>query len=805
MKEKNKILNKKREKATIAISQILILVIATIAFSWMIGGEVKVVSASDVCPDKCVGNIRNYGGQLKANPNLNNVDECVYQQESCPNGCSAGVCTPKTTTPPPARITLGNTLTTVSSIQTAANTKWGQKALTKIKNLFAKPTTQDLAKAPAKAIAKNGYSLSQFLFGKADTTTAAQGWTGVGGTSVVGSIGSIVVWSAVAFLMGRYVFGPLFGLNTQQSQALGYALMAGTAAGLIATSHAILGASVAAGGPIGLAIGAAVAFVMFAILYKKSSVDLIQYTCSQWEPASGKGLTEAQKTQRCKMCNDQKDFVCTEYQCRSLGQGCVLINDASKGTQLCIWNNTRDILPPTITPWKEALSKDFAYTPDSAIGPVSKGVRINYIGSQKVTTDGTAKCAPPFTPLSFGVKLDEPAKCKISPENAPSYAEMADAFMGEVTPQYTQSFTLPLPSAESLAALNNTVAENGGKYEMYVRCEDANGNTNVASFEFKFCISQGPDVTPPSMIGTSIIDNTPIKYNQSSMPVELYVTDQTFTKQNASCRWSHTDKNYNAMEFNMTCGHNILDNLNAQLAYTCNATLTGLKDNQDNKFYFRCVDDLGNADTQSYPLTLIGTQPLSIKSLGPKGIIKGPSEIVGVNLSVETAGGYDGGKAVCSFSETGNSGSYIDFFYGYDIEPFSQNIHSQELGLGEGNYTYFISCRDLGGNTAQGNASFSVIVDNSPPTVVRVYKDESSNALKIITDETAECVYSNFGCDYIFDNGTAMNTAEDGKEHDVQWNSALDFYIKCKDDFGNMPPEGECSIVARPFDILQTQ
>ena len=44
----------------------------------------------------------------------------------------------------------------------------------------------------------------------------------------------------------------------------------------------------------------------------------------------------------------------------------------------------------------------------------------------------------------------------------------------------------------------------------------------------------------------------------------------------------------------------------------------------------------------------------------------------------------------------------------------------------------------------------------------------------------------------------------DGIEHYVEWNSALDFYIKCKDKYGKMPLSG-CSIEARPFDIVQAQ
>lgn len=742
-------MHKDRKNQAEAITQILILVIGIVAISWMLGSELKEVSAFIGSP-----------------PSSSTTSNTVNNFEKDVSLLSTAVAIPKN---------LKDDAKTVSDILKKA----GIVQKTPIGNTMNDQVKKDaIQAAETKAGVKTGWML--------------------GGESVAGQVISTAVWAAIAFAVGRYILGPMLGLSVKNSQALGWALGAGTAAGLIAFH--IIGAS-AGGGPIGLAIGAAVAAITFVILYKNAPRDVIQVSCSQWDAQTGKGLTPTQMTDRCKKCNDQA-LVCTEYQCRSLGQGCVLINDESSGKQLCIWNNTQDITPPIITTWKDALLKDFSYTPDNTISPPDKGVKVTYTGSQKVSTDGTTRCAPPFTPVSFGVQLNEPARCKISTEKFSNYSDMPDTFMGSGIRDYNQSFALSLPSAEAMEAENLTV-DNGGKYQLYVRCEDANGNANIANFVFKFCISQGPDTTPPLIAGTSILDKTPIAYNQTKIPIELYVTDQTFTKQNSSCRWSRADKDYNSMEGNMSCTHSLLD-MNAQLAYTCSANLTGLKDNQDNKFYFRCVDDLGNVNTQSYPLTLIGTQPLSITSLGPTGTVEGSSDTVDVNLSVETAKGYDEGKAVCSFSETGKSGSYIDFFYGYDVDLFSQSTHSQELGLGEGNYTYFISCRDQGGNTANGNISFSVKVDTSPPLVVRVYKDEELNALKIITDEPAECVYSNSGCNYPFDTGTVMNSDNENENY-VDWNSALDFYIKCEDNFGNMPPEGECSIIARPFDIVQTQ
>jgi len=835
-KRKNKI---EYEKTTIAIAQILILVIATIAFSWMVGGGIGMASADDACAGTCVANqnLCSTGTIVSGcTPpevccvNSGVADTCAIRGGNCvgQNLCGTG-----TVVTPLTRCTgtdvccidnavddksngekgsVGDTLlSTGSTIITTKNTiDAAKEGLGAIKNIGAKKFSSTYTKAYIKALEESGGDTAYATYTAEAADAAIVGkWaggglllggdTGVGalGAMGIGGYGAIVVWSAVAFLVGRYV-GPMLGLNTQQSQALGYSLAAGTAAGLIALE--IIGAS-ASGGPIGIAVGVVVAFVMFSILAKKSSMDVIQYTCSQWDSQSGRGLTEAQKIERCKMCNNQKDLVCTEYQCRSLGQGCALVNEESSGKQLCIWNNTRDINPPIMTPWEEALLDDFKYTPDNTVSPPDKGVKISYTGTESVTMDGATRCAPAFTPISFGVKLDEPAKCKINPLKLSSYGEMADVFMGRGIRDYNQSFVLTLPSKEAMEAENITV-ENGGKYELYVRCEDANGNANIGNFVFKFCISQGPDTTSPLILGSSILDKQPIAFGQKSVGIDLYVRDQTFTKENASCRWSHLDKSYSTMEENMSCTHSLL-NINSQLIYSCSASLTGLKDNQDNKFYFRCADDLGNANRESYSLTLIGTKPLVIESVGPKGIIEDSTNVIKINLTAQTAAGHDEGKAICSFSETGSSGSYVDFFYGYDAEPFSQYRHSQELWLEEGNYTYFIQCRDEGGNIDNKNVSFGIETDLSSPVVVRVYKED--DYLKLITDEPGKCVYfPNGGCTYLFDEGTLMTSLEE-KEYYAEWNIKNDLYIKCKDEYGNMPSPDECSIIARPFEIFELQ
>lgn len=847
----------KKTKAE-ALTQILILTIAIFAISWMIGSEIEEVSALD--DGDCLGYIckddKLYWTKLSSNNEECIIDDSLPPAVSCDDGCIDGskscILTTQQNnggnfenlvrnivneeisqlvyktgakgiknllTKETAEGAIVNVLSKSKALEiyNAAYDKgilanWGKEAAKEyaqkqvsraaydaaIEKGLGETAAQAAADAEVKALGDVGtYSLKEFLFGNMNGIDGS--WTGVGGgTNVLGAIGAIVVWSAIAFAIGR-ILGPKLGLDVRQSQILGYSLAAGTAAGLLATSDAIWGGALA--GPIGLLIGVAVAFAIFAIFAKKTSVDIIQYNCLPWDAQSGRSLTETQMRDRCKLCNSQKDFVCTEYQCRSLGQGCVLIEDEETGKGLCIWNNTNDITPPIINAWKEALLEDFKYVPDTTLPASEKGVKITYTGSQAVTKDGTTRCAPPFTKVSFGVELDEPAKCKISPLRLRNYSIMADVFMGSGIREYNHSFALSMPSQGALEAENYTV-DNGGKYEFYVRCEDANGNSNIGTFVFKFCISQGPDTTPPKIEGSSLYDNQPISFGQRFTDIELYVNEP------AECRWSTKDQLYETMENNMTCATNYTE-MNAQMLYTCRGNLTELKDGQQNKFYFRCKDqpylnatrqNERNANRQSYVLTLIGTVPLRIVDIGPTGIIESPTNIATINLTVETDEGFDDGNAICAFSETGASGSYIDFFYGYDVEPFSSDIHSQQLGLEKGNYTFFVQCRDKSGNRDETNVSFGIEVDDSPPNVVRIYKED--DYLKLITDEFARCVYQNQGCNYLIDDGIEMDSF-DGIEHYVEWDVSKDFYIKCEDEYGKSPLTNQCSITARPFEIVE--
>ncbi len=92
---------------------------------------------------------------------------------------------------------------------------------------------------------------------------------------------------------------------------------------------------------------------------------------------------------------------------------------------------------------------------------------------------------------------------------------------------------------------------------------------------------------------------------------------------------------------------------------------------------------------------------------------------------------------------------------------------------------------------------FTVESDSSPPITVRAYHEESY--LKIVTDETAECVYDTVDCRYAYEDGTRMSVIDD-VDHFTDWKTDVNFYIKCQDEFGNQPLPNECSMVVRAVD-----
>ncbi len=531
----------------------------------------------------------------------------------------------------------------------------------------------------------------------------------------------------------------------------------------------------------GVGIGLGVSIGIFLLTYKKTDQEVVIFECMPWDANTG--------GENCELCNKQGMLPCSEYQCRSLGQSCELIN---KGTteERCAWVNRNDIEAPIIKPDSNVLDAGHKYVPDNSISPPDRGVEIV---SQE-------KCLEAFDPFSFGIGLNEPAKCKFDDVRRDSFDEMRFFFSNGIS-RYNHSRIISQPSFESLEAENITL-ENGGNFEIFVRCQDSNKNTNTANFVFKYCVDDGPDATPPRIIGTNLFPDEdgvfPVAYNQSSIGLELY------TNEPAECRWTRgTDKGFGTMEGTMECDKNVFE-MNAQMLYKCSTELSGFEKIKENKFFFRCKDkplasEGRNVNREGFPLTILSTRPLLIDEVGPSGVVKGASETVEVVLTAETSAGYDRGFATCYYSEScwkeGGSKDFYEKFYYEGEEEVAYSHEQKDLRVTEGFYECSIKCVDLAGNSDTKETNYTIETDTESPRIVRAYHDESY--LRLTTNENAECVYGIKECSYEFVDANKVRTIN-GIEHFLDWDSEKTYYVKCKDDFGNEPFPDECSIVVSP-------
>lgn len=654
-----------------------------------------------------------------------------------------------------------------------------------------------------------------------DGTTPEAAGTSSGGTGklasllgveskVTGNLIQGVQWAGIAYLVVPYI-GDLLGLQDSTTKALQY----GASSGLFAYNAAeALGASEtglaqsSVGSWIGghaAIFGIGVGIIVFALTYKEVSYERVDFSCNPWEAPIG--------GDDCEKCNDGLN-PCSEYRCKALGQACGIVN---KGTEdeKCVWLNPRDVNSPIIRAWDDALKVESTnklsceYT-NLAQRPPGGGTEIQCKGTRN-------NCLPAFTPFEFGIQTNKPAQCKIDFKLTKGYEEMAYYFGESNLFDYNHTQRLNIPNKRAIEALatsqNDSLddktgifIENNNQYDLYIRCTSANGYYNPDPYVVSFCVDDGPDATPPQIVETSIRNNQPVQFEVDDVPIIVY------TNEPATCKWSRTDQQYGKMENDMQCAKTIA-NMDANLLYPCKGTLSGLEDRKDNVYYFRCEDQPWAKEderikmTQSYVLTLKGTQPLNIKedSIKPElnEVVSGATSTVPVTLALETENGYEKGKAECYYSN--DNKNFVPM-----LETNSYK-HSQRQDLTQGSYTYYFKCVDLGGNTATGKTNFEVFVDTFAPMVVRVLND--ANRLKIITDEDASCYYStnqNTKCNYEIGNNSIAQLMpheiqDNKKEHFAAWNVKDTYYVKCKDENDKQPAPTQCSIIVKPEDLTEEE
>ena len=707
MRKKEKIL----EKRGLALSQIFLLIIGTLCFAYLIGGEFKFVSAGG--PEVSIETLK--AAQIELRPPLPLPDVPVAGP-SAPGGLGSW---------------LGKT---------------GSKFLTSIgKNM--------------------GAIIDNFLIAAA-------------------------LWCIIKLI--GLIPGVDSGFFDQLAWAVakGYAIGSGAVIGLNILIQTFGGAGFAtgpvgwiAGGIMALFYGLACIFGWFGMCTK---IEAVTFNCFAWQP-----VTDGKKCQECN--NDE--LPCTKYRCESLGQGCELLNAGTKN-EMCDWVNPNDVDPPIISLWNEVLTEAYQYVPEDARLPATEGGEVGVEIKPADWQSTGEECIPAFQRIDYGITLNEPAQCKVDTVRKDNYKDMRVPInLLDNRQMYDYNHSL-----FSIHGTNNPQSggldlPNNGEFEIFVRCEDRNGNSNVGTFVFKYCVSKEKDTTAPEIKITNPLNNAPIQQGVTSMKINVYVNKPS------DCRWSHNNENFDKMPGTMT-GPKSAEDIGANMYYKYSTTLDGLKDGVDNIFYFNCKSyplATSEADRfamrENYVYKLVGTKQLVIDSIKPVSgtTIKDSTYSVKVTLEAKTSAGYKDGMAKCYYKNTSQPDtSYILFGSEY------KNSQSVNLWLGAGHPRYTIKCCDFAGNCDTEVTEFDVKTDFTAPNVVRVYNEGGS--LKIVTDEKAECVYDTASCEYIFEDGIRM-TSSDSINHFTDWSTNNNFYIKCQDEFKNQPVSDDCSIVVRPSDF----
>lgn len=479
-------------------------------------------------------------------------------------------------------------------------------------------------------------------------------------------------------------------------------------------------------------------YSLLDVLLADTKTETITISCQPWTAPSGGA--------DCDKCTAEGKE-CSEYRCRSLGQTCKLLNPGTK-KEACVDAHPNDATSPIITADQSALAR--GYTLTEAAG---QGFTLN----QQIE---------PFTAVSLGIKTDEFSQCRFSTESGKTFDQMTATFgEGIFAKEHKTTFALSSLMAKD-EALRLT---NGGKYTVYLRCQDGNGNKNNKPYYMNFAIKPGPDITSPVIEATSIT-------NGAYVPAGINETVLTiYTNEPSTCKWDDIDTEYEQMynSFGCTTSQQPTSSIYYGL-YDCTTILDNIQVGRTNNYYTRCKDQIGNVNSNSYPFRLTGTVPLEITSVAPPAGTR--FFVANPTVKVVTSKGAQGGTAVCGYNFNDPTPTNA-----IEFSKTNATTHEQQFeALVPGDYTTYINCFDAAGNLAQTNTTFNVNIDRLGPHLAQLYTE--GTLLYVITHEESICEYSSTGA-FAFGRGVRM-TGENTKEHTTTLDNSI-YYLTCRDAFQN--------------------
>lgn len=812
---------KENETKAIAFSQIFILVLATIAFTWMVAEDIEEVSAAEggSCTRCYLNTI--YSGILDAN------GQCIVSGGIVVKDCGSAGCANDATCNPPEsgdgddgsdgggnKVDAGDIIGGLTTLNEASRQftdktllQWAKEGFS---SLVGKPSDMVFVDygIPAGPTSTPSTALRPFT-GDLPPTTASPSrltvWEWVnpaskgasGGTAFMNSLANIfntVLWASVAAtIVTIFAKKVSSARNARDMTTVAWAGVGVAAAYAIIAEVATVGAFTGPIGWIGAAIVAVAVGIYMLIGYQIYSRITFTYRPLMWNAPEG--------GDECYKCNLLKvqgtnENACSEYICQTYGKDCIWVNNATM-YETCIQRNPNDRQSPVITYAKNIYGEEVFPDNNYDYRRTQLGHKIIYTGAGA----GVQQCMPAFTPLLIAFTTDEPADCRVSTEQKEGTSEEIFSNMkpltegGASTLNHTLQLNPMVLMSEGAAENSGYTLKNNGIFRYYVKCQDNNGNMNNGYYMIEFC-TQKTDNHPPRILSTSPNNNSYIAYGTQKIDSFKVYLDEP-----AECKWDTKRTSYTNMAHTFDkCYTNLNNLLDGQ--FGCNTSLNGAFVYGNNNYYVACVDKPGETERHVGSPELIvfrGTRRLIIGDIKISGKANGTTisdseEPIQVDISVETYGGAEDGKAICAYSKDGKT---FSMFNNDGVRDYL-TTNTETLYLTSGIYPYSIYCEDIAGNLNSTLINFTVKVDTLPPTIVRIYNE--GEELIFITDEEAECVYSVSNCIYEFEEGNAINT-EDGFEHSLEWDPEKSFYVKCKDKLDMAPSKAECSIEVKAFEI----
>ncbi len=573
------------------------------------------------------------------------------------------------------------------------------------------------------------------------------------------AIGNIIT-IAITIVSAGVIAGIENPLERQKATET-FAITSGVSSGLSLLTLIVLVAGT--GGPLGIALAAfALAVTAIAALFSLGGEvrDVtISSHCEAWQPPLGSDY--------CELCDipvsegglaiddgDQDNpqiltgWDCTQYKCQSLGQSCEYISENAGTTRpKCIAVDVDDVNRPIIEAYMLDVSEDMN---DQGVADSDGYVDENAGGSEFSSNDGTTEAGYikiesevwPYQYFTFGIETDEPSQCKISQTLPESFDDLDQFFPDSYYDyQHNQSWIL-VP---------------GTLYNFYIVCQDHNGNgaSPPVPFVVQVQTDEGADITPPQIEATSIRNGGYVPAGVNETALSIYLDGPV-----EGCRWSTIDQEYSLMEWPFICP-GVPNSASAYFEDDCSTVLNVTQ--ETNYYYFACIDQDGNYNTENYPFTLVATAPLNIDYVSPSGTLY--TDIA--TLQVQTSSGAESGKAICEYEG-------IAFF------ETNSSIHKQNLeDLPTGFYDYDILCQDVAGNQNSTNINFTIDIDLTMPELVSIYKQE--NSVYFTLDEVASCEY--YFEDFSYGSGTDISSLSSSGSFAIT--EVKEYYLACEDIFGN--------------------